>query len=442
MIYQPKQTGLSAATAGEMRLDMRGARVFALLAFSLLNVLYLLGAMQRTAIPGTFFSELQGDLGLLASQVTWAGALYSYCYASFQIFAGMLIDRFGGKNTAIVGGILLGAGLLLFASAHTAGQLYFARAVAALGQAFFYLCVVKISHLLFPPRQFGALVAISMGIGFAGGIAGTMPAQRLSVVIGWRNLFLAVGALSLAASACMALALRHLRERPRKSGRVTWRTCANLFNERGRFCFIVFNFFSYPAYFVLQAVLGQKFIEDRLGIPATAAANFTLLLTIGSTIFCVASAPLMRLVGDRRRPLVVFSCAVPVAVSLAMIAGIRLSAPAAWFLACFLAMSLVQINSTATSALLPELTDSSTVAFAAAVRNFFPYVGGGLVSAICGRILDAHAPAGSVSGAVVYPPEAYVHLLLVMFAFAAIGFLMSLAIPETRGRFRNGTQKR
>ena len=40
--------------------------------------------------------------------------------------------------------------------------------------------------------------------------------------------------------------------------------------------------------------------------------------------------------------------------------------------------------------------------------------------------------AASASGAVVYPPEAYVHLLLVMFAFAAIGFLMSLAIPETR----------
>ena len=432
MIFLPKQTGMSAATAGEMRLDMRGARVFALLAYSLLNVLYLLSCMQRTAIPGTFFNDLQGDLGLLASQVTWAGALYSYCYASFQIFAGMLIDRFGGKNTAIAGGILLGTGLMLFASAHTAGQLYFARVVAALGQAFFYLCVVKISHLLFPPRQFGALVAISMAIGFAGGIAGTMPAQRLSVIIGWRTLFLAVGAMSLAASAGMVFALRRLHERPRKSGRVTWRTLANLFNERGRFCFVVFDFFSYPAYFVLQAVLGQKFIQDRLGIPATSAANFTLLLTIGSAFSCVVSAPLMRWFGDRRRPLVRISCAVPMVASLAMIAGIRLSAPSAWFLACFLMMSLFQVKSAATSALLPELTDSSTVAFAAAVRNFFPYVGCGLVSAVCGRILDAHAPAGSVSGAVVYPPEAYVHLLLVMFAFAAIGFLMSLAIPETR----------
>lgn len=432
MIYLPKQTGMSAATAGEMRLDMRGARVFALLAYSLLNVLYLLSCMQRTAIPGTFFNDLQGDLGLLASQVTWAGALYSYCYASFQIFAGMLIDRFGGKNTAIAGGILLGTGLMLFASAHTAGQLYFARVVAALGQAFFYLCVVKISHLLFPPRQFGALVAISMAIGFAGGIAGTMPAQRLSVIIGWRTLFLAVGAMSLAASAGMVLALRRLHERPRKSGRVTWRTLANLFNERGRFCFVVFDFFSYPAYFVLQAVLGQKFIQDRLGIPATSAANFTLLLTIGSAVSCVVSAPLMRWFGDRRRPLVRLSCAVPVVASLAMIAGIRLSAPSVWFLACFLTMSLLQVKSAATSALLPELTDSSTVAFAAAVRNFFPYVGCGLVSAVCGRILDAHAPAASASGAVVYPPEAYIQLLLVMFAFAAIGFLMSLAIPETR----------
>lgn len=437
MIFQPKHTGLPAATAGQMRLDMRGARVFALVAYSLLNVLYLLACMQRTAIPGTFFNDLQGDLGLLASQVTWSGALYSYCYASFQIFAGMLIDRYGGKNTAIAGGVLLGAGLVLFASARTAGQLYLARAVAALGQAFFYLCVVKISHLLFPPRQFGALVAVSMAIGFAGGIAGTLPAQRLSSLTGWRALFIAVGVLSLMASAGMALALRKLHERPRKSGMVTWRTFANLFNERGRFCFIVFNLFSYPAYFVLQAVLGQKFIEDTLGMATSSAAKFTMMLTVGSAISCIVSAPLMRRIGDRRKPFVVFSCAVPAAVSLAMIAGVRFSAPAAWFLACYLAMSFVQLNSAATSALLTELTDSSTVAFAAAVRNFFPYLGGGLVSAACGRILDAHAPAGVASGAIVYPPEAYVRLLLVMFAFAAVGFAMSLGIPETCGR-KNG----
>lgn len=434
MIFQPKQTGMSAATAGEYHLDMRGARVFALLAYSLLNVLYLVSALQRTAIPGTFFNELQGELGLLASQVTWSGALYSYCYAAFQIVAGMLVDRYGGKNTAVAGGVFLGAGLVLFASAHTAGQLYFARVVAALGQAFFYLCVIKISHLLFPPRQFGTLVAVSIAIGFVGGIAGTMPARWLSDIMGWRRLFLVFGILTLVVSVFTVFALRRLRERPRKSGRVTWRTFLNLFNERGCFCFIVFNFFSYPAYFLLQAVLGQKFIQDMFGCSAAMAANFTMALTICSVVGCVLSAPLMRFLGDRRRPLVVFSCIVPVVVSLAMIAGIRFSAPGAWFLVCYMSMAFVQLNTTATSSLLPELTDSATVAFAAAIRNSFPFLGGGLVSAICGRILDASAPTVGASGALVYPPEAYMRLLLVMLGFALVGFLLSLGIPETRGR--------
>ena len=193
--------------------------------------------MQRTAIPGAIFDNLQGDLGLLASQVTGLGSAYVYCYAGSQIFAGMLVDRYGGKNMGILGGLLLGAGLALFSIARSPAMLYLSRATTAFGQAFIYLCVVKIAHLLFPPRQFGALIGISMAIGFAGGILGTLPAQYIAQVAGWRPLFMSVGAACVISVIAMLFALGPLHERRRKSGAVTWRTLANLFNDKGRFCF-------------------------------------------------------------------------------------------------------------------------------------------------------------------------------------------------------------
>ena len=416
-------------------INFRGVRILAWAAYVFLNILYLLACMQRTAIPGAIFDNLQGDLGLLASQVTGLGSAYVYCYAASQIFAGMLVDRYGGKNMGILGGVLLGIGLVLFAFARSPSMLYVARIVSAFGQAFNYLCVVKIAHLLFPPRQFGALIGTSMAIGFAGGILGTLPTQYIAQVAGWRPLFLGVGACCVVSAVAMVFFLGALHERRRKSGAVTWRTLANLFNEPGRFCFTVYDFWVYPTFFVLQSVLGQKFIQDWLGYTATSAARFTMLLTLFSIFTCLLGAPLMRLIGMRRMPVMLFAKGMPTITAIVMIAGIVYKLPSWIFLLCFVSMSLNQLASAAASALMSEITDTRTIAFTAAVRNFFPYVGAGIMGGICGRILDKFAPAeGAVGGVIHYPPEAYIRILCVMLVFGIIGFIVLARVPETRGK--------
>ncbi len=415
--------------------NFRGVRILAWAAYVLLNLLYLLACMQRTAIPGAIFDNLQGDLGLLASQITGLSSSYVYCYAGSQIFAGMLVDRYGGKKMGIFGGLLMGLGLVLFSLARSPLSLYAARVVTAFGQAFIYLCVVKIAHILFPPRQFGALIGISMAIGFTGGILGTLPTQRIAQFAGWRPLFHVVGACCVVSAVAMVFALGALHERQRKSGAVTWRTLANLFNEPGRFCFTTFDFWIFPSFFVLQAILGQKFIQDWLGYSATAAASFTMLLTFFSILTCILGAPLMRLTHGRRLPILLVAKGLPFVLALVMMAGIVWHFPAWVFLICFVMMSANQLASAAASALMSELTDTKTIAFTAAVRNFFPYVGVGIVGGICGRILDAFAPAeGAVGGVIHYPPEAYLRILGVMMVFGFIGLLFVLRIPETRGK--------
>ncbi len=423
--------------------NVHAARYLAVAAYALLNTLYLIACVQRTAIPGAFFDELQRDLGLRASQVTRLSSVFLYCYASLQVFAGMLIDRFGGKRTGAAGGTLLGAGLVLFSTAHSAGMLYLARVVAAIGQTFLYLCVIRISRDLFPPRRFGALVGIATAIGFLGSALGTMPAQRLSQAVGWRALFVAVGCTSLLSSAALALALPGLRERGGAHRAVSWGAFRSLFNERGRFCFITHQFFSYPAYFILQAVLGQKFIQDYLGRPAPEAATFTLLLTLGSALFTVVSAPLMGRMGNRRKPLAYIGNGILVLIPAAMMLGIRFSAPPPFFLGCFFLVAAAELNAVPFASLLAEITDPRTIAFTAAIRNSFPFLGAGIVGAVCGRILDAHAPAGAAPGAAAFPPEAYLWILFVMIAFALIGLAMTAFIPETRGQvIWNGDRER
>lgn len=427
-------------------LNLRGFRILAWASFMLLNILYLLACLQRTAIPGAVFNNIQGDLNLIGSQMTRLGAMYVYCYSVSQIFAGMLVDRYGGKKMGVLGGLFMGVGLFLFSRAETAPWLYCSRVITAIGQSFIYLCVCKIAHILFTPKQFGLLIGLSMSIGFTGGILGTMPTQFCAQQFGWRPLFAVIGACCIISSGIIIFALRRLHERARESSKVTWNSLKNLFNEPGRFCFMTFDFWSYPAYFVIQTILGQKFIQDYLGCSATMAATFTMLLTFGSVITSTAGAPMVRIFNQRRMPLVWISKFLPVLVAFIMILGIKFGMPTWGFLICFIMMSANHISSAAQSDLMCELTDTKTIAFTAAVRNMPPYVGAGIVGGICGRILDHYTPAevlgSATTGIIHYPKEAYMACLFVMMAFGLIGFLFTLRIPETRGKnlYNNGVR--
>lgn len=424
----------SPATPDDGRLNLHGVKILAWTAFALLNILYIFSCLQRNGIPGSIFNDIQSDMKLLGSQVTRISTLYVYTYAAAQFLSGVLIDRFGGKRTGIFGGLCLAAGLTLFSTASTPGMLYTGRIISAFGHSFIYLCIVKIAHLLFPPKQFGALIALSMAFGFTGALLGTAPTQLLSQWFGWRYVTFTLGALFLLTSAAMVFALSRLHERQHKSSTVTMRSLANLLNSKGRYAFVTFQFWTFPAFFVLQSVLGQKFIQDYLGYSASRASVFTTLMTLGSIVACLLGAPLLRLLGNRRMPLIYASVSVPIVVAAIMATGIKLNFPSWVFLPCFALVSFSQIAAAAMSALMSELTDTRTIAFSAAVRNFFPYAGCGIVSGICGIILDRFAISPAESGVIHYPGDAYFWILVTMAAFSLIGLIHLFFIPETRGR--------
>ena len=79
------------------------------------TMLYFAANLQRVAIPGAVFNELQTKWNLSASQVTGFGASFMYVYAFAQLFVGLLCDRYGGARVMFSGGILFSLGGFLFA---------------------------------------------------------------------------------------------------------------------------------------------------------------------------------------------------------------------------------------------------------------------------------------------------------------------------------------
>ncbi len=414
-------------------MKLRAFHILAWTAFALLNILYLVSCVQRTAIPGAVFDNIQSDVGLLASQVTRLGTIYSLIYGLSQFAAGMLVDRFGGKKMSIVGSALMGVGLVLFSMSQNAWVLYSSRIITAFGHSFVYLCIIKITHLLFHPKQFGALISITLAVGFVGSIIGTMPTQYLAHLTSWRNIFLVVGILSAVVAAAITIALSSLRERSRKTSVVTFKTVKTLVSNRGRLALCTVDFWAHPPLFVLQTMIGQKLIQDLLGKSAVEASMYTMVLSIVCIFVCLSSSSYLRLWGGRRKPVILTAKSMPAVSALLMIAVFVFNLPHFFFLIAFMLLAFNQIAGTASNALMSEITDTRTIAFTAAVRNSFPYLGSAVMGAIAGAIMDRNV-LKEVEGVVYYTDAGYLKILALTLTFAVIGITFATQIPETRGK--------
>ena len=427
------------------RLNIKGVRVFAWMVFLLLNAIYITACIQRTAVPGAVFNNLQADFNLTASQVTWVSSIYTYIYGSAQILTGIAVDRFGGKKMGLLGGFFIAAGLLLLCFAKTPGQLYLSRGLTAFGNSFMYISIVKISHLLFSPKQYGGMISLSIAIGFLGTVLGTLPIRLcISMTtgvgwLGWRTSFMVLGIICLAISVCSTFILRALKERPKKSSVVTWKTVCNLFNRRGRFCYTTGIFWGYPVYFLMQSVIGQKFMQDHLGLTPDRAAVFTLILTLMSVVLCLVGVPIARrFPGNRRKPIVWLSAFALTVSVVMMFAGVYYHLSAWVFYVAFAILAMDQFATAAMGFLMIEIQDPRTIAFGAAVRNCLPYVGAGAASCVSGLILNHFVKATVMDdqgqAVVTYLDEGYIWVLVFAFVLSILNLIVTAGIPETYGK--------
>ena len=426
-------------TGRSPRVNMKGARVFAWTAFLLLDSIYLIDCIQRTAIPGAIFNNLQGDFLMTASQITRTSSIYTFLYGTGQILTGCAVDRFGGKKMGILGGFLVSCGLLLLCFSRDPGQLYLSRVLAAFGSCFMYVSVIKIAHILFPPKHFGVLVGLSSAVGFLGGVLGTMPI-RLCISrttgmtwFGWRFSFFILGSLTLLISVGSIYLLRILKERPKRATLITWRTVRALFNRKSRFCFITCNFWGYPVFFMMQAVIGQKFMQDHFNLTPDHAAFFTLTLSIGSIVFSLLGVPLVRLFHGQRRKVLLFCASSQIFTVLLMFAAVRYNLPIAFFYFAFFLLAISQADTSAKGYLTLELLDTRTIAFNEAIRNCFPFLGATFASYVCGRILD-HFVADTGSSVTAFLSQGYLWILVFALVLSILHVIVLLGIPETNGK--------
>jgi predicted MFS family arabinose efflux permease len=412
------------------------SRLGAAALFVFMSGLYSFSFFQRVAVPGSIFNDLQVEFAVSAGAITALSSIYLFIYAGQQFFIGMLTDRFGGVKVTLAGGVFLCLGAVLFTFSKSMGMLYFSHALVGLGAGAMYLSGIKEIDKLFRPENFAPLVGVFCVIGYSGGLLGTRPFRGLVDSLGWRQALLAVAILAVVFWIGTFLAGRGV-DRGRQ-GAVPVSMFGNIgkvFRNPRIYPLLFAGMINFSIYFSFQSTIGPKFLGDFLGIEAAQSTRYTFFMMLSTLSTMLISGPLTRILGNRRKPFIVFASFNSVFCVSLILCTVLFKLPAACFMVAFAMLAVSAGLTPVIVSFVKELNHRDAAGLAVGTQNTATYLAVAFSASLIGFILDLFRKAAVTTsgGAVVYPAGAYLAIFWVMLAFAIISVIWALKTQETKG---------
>jgi len=323
---------------------------------------------------------------------------------------------------------------VLFPLSQTPGTLYVSRALAAFGDSFIYLGIIKEVHLLFDQRRFTLLTGVVSFAAQVGGMMAMLPFERATHVFGWRPSLLATGALMGAAMVVNFAVLPKLKHFEPHTTSVTLRPVWEILGNRRNWPLFVGAFVNFPIYFVLQVGIGKKFIQDFVGLSSQQAATFTLVMMTVSAGVCLASGFLLHHTGGRRKPYLILAVSLLLGALILLLVGVYFHTRAWVFLTSYILMAAAGIAGPIGTTVIKELNDSRHIGQAIALLNSMSYISVAMLLMLSGAVLDLFQGAATRNaGGVIYPPKAYALLFVIFAGLSVISLIATNFIHETKG---------
>lgn len=395
--------------------------------------LYFFANLQRVAIPGTVFDLLQERLHAGAPYITALGASFMYVYAVAQLLVGLFLDRYGGIRTILVGGLLFCLGSLMFPLCRYLPLLYLARALTGLGASSIFLSMVMEICRAFP-RNYSLMISIFLMIGYTGGIAAAAPFNSCIGLMGFTQTLILTAVISGIFYAGFFSSGQTLKLPPIRQTPIGLSNFGKVFKLHHNIMLFTFNALAFAVYYILQTVIGKKFLEDFCLIAPKRAA---VMLSVLATLAAVSSfffAILCKTLGNRRKLVCVMTgvidCAVFGGVILMLVFDYH--SPLAFWLFCPLALfsSLGPI----TIPVINETNSSDITGSATAAMNCLAYIVLAILGNVAGFLLHVF-PVGMKHGVEFYSRESYLVLFGFLGLLSAILLIAALRLKETRGKF-------
>ena len=405
------------------------------LALAIVVAAYVLSFFQRFA-PAGIAADLTAAFNTTASSLGALAATYFYVYTLMQVPTGILVDTLGPRRILLIGGMVGGAGSLMFGLAPGLELALVGRTLIGLGVSVTFIAMLKIIAVSFDERHFATLVGLSMLIGNLGSVLAGAPLSWLAQATGWRGIFVALAGVSmLMGVACWVL----VRERPAVAGKpdpkpqfdgaLVLAGLRSVLKNRDTWPTVCVNFGICGSFFAFAGLWATPFLTQAHGLTRPIAANHVSLYFVGFALGCVAMGALSDRLG-KRKPVLIVSSHLYLLIWLVLLSGPVLPLMASYSL--FTLMGLVTAGFTLTWACVKEVNAPLLSGMSTSVTNMAGFLAGAVLQPLVGWVMDRNWQGGLTStGARLFAPEDFHAGFLLLGAVAAFGAIASWWIRET-----------
>jgi len=399
---------------------------------------FVLAFFHRLA-PAAIAGELQQAFATSGTTLGVLAGAYFYVYFAMQVPSGVLADTWGPRRLFTAGALVAGIGSIVFGTAETLGMAIAGRLLVGLGVSVAFVAVLKLNAAWFSERQFATMTGLLMFIGNMGGFLSAAPLAWIVGVTSWRNVFVAVGVLSLVLA---ALIWALLRDNPRELGLPAIHELEGGADHTPHarhwlegLAIVLRNRMTWPGFFMNLGMIGSyltftglwavPYLREVHGMERTLATYHTSAAIFGFAIGSLVVGALsdrMR----RRLPLMRWLGAVYAACWIPWIAGWPLPLPVSFALCALMGLSIS--GSTLGWTCAKEVNPPSLSGTATSVVNTGGFLGPALYQPLVGWVLDISSRGAAHS------IEDWQRALGVLFVFVLGGFVSIFFVRETHCR--------
>ncbi len=403
-------------------------------AFSIVALAYMLSFFHRFA-PAAIAQDLQHTFHASSAALGSLAATYFYVYTVMQIPTGVLADTFGARRLVVVGGLIAGAGSILFGLANTLSVASIGRLLVGLGVSVVFIALLKLNAAWFHDRHFATMTGVSILLGNVGSLLAASPLAWVLGLTSWRTVFVAVGGISVLLA---GLAGYWVRNHPGEAGLPSLRELdgkaahphhAGHWHD-GLFT-VLRNRATWPGLWINMGLAGSlfafgglwaiPFLQDVYAMERAAATQHTSLLLLGFALGAFFIGSLSDRLG-RRKPVMVVAALVYCVCWLPWLGGVTL--PSGGSHAIFFSMGLGASSFTLTWSCAKEVNPHALSGMATSVVNTGGFLGTAMMQPLVGWAIDvAHHPVHTLSD--------YQLGIGILFGFSVMGLIATGFVRET-----------
>jgi sugar phosphate permease len=394
-------------------------------------------------VPGVVAADLMQAFQTSGAALGSLAATYFYIYTALQIPSGVLADTLGPRISVTLGGLVSGAGSILFGLAPDFATASWGRFLVGLGVSVVFIGLMKTNAVWFSERQYGRIGGLTLLLGNLGSIMAAGPLALLLVEVSWRSVFVSAGIVSIAFA---VLTLLLVRNRPEDAGFPSireqeglpshpsrdqhWlRDLREVMTTRAVWPGFWVNFGLTGCFLAFAGLWAVPLMRDLHGMDRAGASLYTTVTLAAFAIGAFKVGWISDRIG-RRRPVIIAGTALS---CLAWLAMILLPWGPGWSgLLIFTVLGLTAGGNVVVYAAAKEVLPARVAGMAIALVNTGLFLGAAVMQPAFGWVLDLTWDGALREGVRLYGRADYLNGLWLSFGCALIALVAAPRMRETR----------